>query len=962
MNRFFTIGLMTAALSACIGPIDDGKSSSSKAPSSSAVSVQSSSIRPQVPSSSSSLILSSSSSALPVSSRSSLPVSSSSLRVSSSSAPSLSSSVPPSSSSVRSSSSAPLPPVVGDANRGKLLLLGDLGTNGKCTGCHQDSDGDGYMSGPAPGAVIDPDRLGRLSARASYSTANGATDVAQYILANMSAFGTGGCNAQCASDIAAYLWSKRDGIEGPTPAQNACDLDAGEIRYGTRALKVLTQKEYTNSLKALFNAPLPKDYSSNIGADKKQKGFPNNIDLLITSDYFDRYEVVAGQVATWALANPASLDFTCREAAACARDFTQGFAAKAFRRPLTAQEVASYTQVITSASTPAVGLEWAIRSVLSSPQFLYRSELGRTVAKALLGEPVVAPQPPATSSEVRVGEPSTLVTLNDVTYDGSGFASYGAFKYVGGTPNYTWTGNDAVEVTVSGNGRFGLSIANKEIYQDNITSKVTLRFPVTHANGTGVFVQTFNQSSGTLQVSRLKVGPAVTSGSTGGSTATPTQGIDKTKLQTADANAYVLDAYEYAAAISYFLTASSPDDELMAAAASGAIFNRVELEKQIDRLIDSPLGREQVGAFAGLWFGTDKIMIPADTPRNGNPAFTAAVRESMAHEIREIFKESFYNEGDFLDIYRGDFTMLDKTLSDYYGIPGGGSRHLEFRRVATANTNRGGIFASGAFMATYAAVDQTSPVKRSVHFRQEILCQDVPAPTSLGADMLDRTEKLEAANLIRDDGMGTEAEYYTVVTSPKACDNCHKLIINPLFAVDDFDRFGRLRERKGDDVYQTAMTYYAKKLDQNGNPSLDVNGNPIFEAKPGTAVVESVGINAGGFLFGGAEVGSIGTAAIDDEARRQGIAFKGAKQLAQLAADKNLPGLEACLIDRSARLAFGEPLDKRLVDPNAGRTKEEQLNFDCVKSDVTEAYSASGNSARAVFKALALSDALLFRK
>lgn len=925
MNRIITVGLMAAALSACVSTDDPGSSSSSD-------------ISSQV--------------SLSSEQRSSL----------SSISSSMSSITPPS-----SSSSSSEPGLVGDALRGKALFLGDLGNNGKCTGCHQDPDGDGYIAGPGPGAVIDPDQLGARSATADY-VASGPSDVAQYIRGAMSALAVGGCDEQCSLDIATYIWFTRDGIDGPTPVSNSCELASDDIRYGNRSLKVLTKYEYSNSLQALFNRALPEDYSVEIGADDKEKGFPNNINLNITDSYFERYDAAAKKVAQWAIANPASLNFTCSAASTCAQAFTQTFAAKAFRRPLTAQEVANYTKVITSASTPTVGLEWAMRSVLSAPQFLYRSELGRTVAQALADEPTAAPAPSVTTDTgvLSVGEPSREFDMQGAEYDSAGLATYGSNDFKGANVDASiFTGNDAISITVVGKGIVGLNAKNEKVFEVTVDHSSPTTYTYLLPAGNGNYVQTFtgNGSEG-LKISRVKIGAAITGSGSGdvGGDVTPPAELPTAKLERADRNAYVLDAYEYASALSYFLTGGSPDEDLIAAAASGAIFDDSTLEEHVDRMMDSSLGRQQVGRFAGIWFGTDDILDTSKTPREGNAAFTAQVRESMAQEIREIFKESFYSEGDFLDIYRGSYTMLDKTLSDYYGIPGGGSGHMNFQRVDMSNSDRGGVFASGGFMATYAALERTSPVRRSVHFRQEMLCQNIPAPNSLGADNLDRDEKLEAANVIRDSAMGNEGEYFSVLTSPAACDSCHKLIINPLFATDDFDRFGRLHERRNGDVFQTAMSYFIKSLDDNGNEKLDEHGRNIYESKFGEATVSAVAVNQGGYLYGGYGVGDLGSSAIDDAENATGIAFKGAKNLGQLVAEKNLPGLAACLVDRSSRLAFGEPLDERLVGENTFRTDEQKLNFNCVKSDVTQAYETSGNSARAVFKALAMSDALLFRK
>ena len=63
----------------------------------------------------------------------------------------------------------------------------------------------------------------------------------------------------------------------------------------------------------------------------------------------------------------------------CADSFCDGFAARAFRRTLTSAERARYRDIIISSGQPQAGITTALQAVLSSPNFLYRSELGQTV-------------------------------------------------------------------------------------------------------------------------------------------------------------------------------------------------------------------------------------------------------------------------------------------------------------------------------------------------------------------------------------------------------------------------------------------------------------------------------------------------------------------------------------------------------------------------------------------------------
>lgn len=62
--------------------------------------------------------------------------------------------------------------------------------------------------------------------------------------------------------------------------------------------------------------------------------------------------------------------------AACAEQFVRAFGRRAFRRPLTEPEVVRYRTVVTSAPRFEAGVRRALRAMLLSPSFVYRSELG----------------------------------------------------------------------------------------------------------------------------------------------------------------------------------------------------------------------------------------------------------------------------------------------------------------------------------------------------------------------------------------------------------------------------------------------------------------------------------------------------------------------------------------------------------------------------------------------------------
>lgn len=747
-----------------------------------------------------------------------------------------------------------------------------------------------------------------------------------------------GCDAQCSRDTAAYLWSLKDGQKGPGAVAVSC-TNPSAIHYGKRVLHVLTSYEYQNSLSQLFSAPLPADYSSpaKAGLDFEVARLPNHSQEALSESRLNAYYDNATEIANWAASTPGALPFSCDDPIQCSTDFITEFAYVAYRRALTDVEQAEIVTIFTGAASVEEGLKWALRTVLMSPNFLYRSELGTKVSD-LLANPVVAP---GTQYDF-AGTPTTLSTT----------------QLTGYTPvnlNYAWTGNDLIEITLSGvqqDGQWsiltvgtGYNVGNNVIHRVTVNHSTprTYYFPITTIPnnvplyiGHDVAAVPGVHNMAPMPVTSLKVGRL--------GQAEPVQD-DVAKLRAADQNAYALDPYEYAAALSFALTGSGPSKALLDAAVAGELVDSASREAHVDALIDSDLGQAQVERLAGKWFRTDGLI---NVVRN-DPAFTADVRQSMMREIREIYKHVFYN-GNFPSMYEGNFTFLDSTLSAFYGIPGGGSSHGNFRYVDTTSTLRGGVIASGGYMAYNAHMDYSSPIKRSAHFRQDVLCQAIPLPVNLE----DSEERAAAAETVKqrvEAGDITTAEYFDLQTNIKgsSCAACHNAIINPLFGIDDFDNVGRLRPRVNGNVVQDGLVF--------------VNGVAVPQGKSNLPIDF---VNKGGYLYAYDVVGTLSGAKADAaKAAGDGLPFKGAKDLGRVIVANDLPGIGACLVEKTTRFALGYTLDKAFLDPVEngfyGISNAQAAEFACVKNELNAAYSAS-KSPRDVLKAAVMSDAFRFRK
>lgn len=174
---------------------------------------------------------------------------------------------------------------------------------------------------------------------------------------------------------------------------------------GPAPLRRLSNTEYLYALGDLFPAlhltlpPLP--------ADNSVSGFDNEADAQAPSDVrIARFETIANLYAAAAAKDIAAVTgcadwATPSHAAACSAEFIHATGARMFRRPLTAEEQAHFTQKFTSWATAVdfpAAVQLTLSAMLQAPQFLYRAEPVDDVAPTT--EPYVAVEPYALASRL----------------------------------------------------------------------------------------------------------------------------------------------------------------------------------------------------------------------------------------------------------------------------------------------------------------------------------------------------------------------------------------------------------------------------------------------------------------------------------------------------------------------------------------------------------------------------------
>lgn len=252
----------------------------------------------------------------------------------------------------------------------------------------------------------------------------------------------------------------------------------------------------------------------------------------------------------------------------------------------------------------------------------------------------------------------------------------------------------------------------------------------------------------------------------------------RSELGVQQGDVYQLSQWEIASLLSYTYTGSAPDAVLLDAAANNQLSSKAQLQAQAERMLASEAGRRQMAHFAAEWWDADSEVIGS---KNGDyyPGYTPQIIQSMVAELKNFFLEvTFESTGGFEELYLADYAMVNDGLSRYYGL--GGQNGTDFYRVTSPE--RGGVLGLGAIMAANASTEETSPVKRGIFVREQLLCDElppIPRDVNIAAPDLDPTKPIR--------------ERFTAHSENAVCWNCHQFIDDIGYALEVFDAAGRFR-------------------------------------------------------------------------------------------------------------------------------------------------------------------------
>ena len=180
-----------------------------------------------------------------------------------------------------------------------------------------------------------------------------------------------------------------------------------------------------------------------------------------------------------------------------------------------------------------------------------------------------------------------------------------------------------------------------------------------------------------------------------------------------------------ASRLSYFLTASTPDAPLLAAAAANKLDTPDGIRAEVTRLLGTEKGKRGLANFAREFFQLDAFAAkPMDDPR-----YTATLRKAMSDEVQYLYGGLVAAGVDALEIIDTNKAYVNDELARVDGITGITSK-TNVPAVLPADIPRAGILGRGPFLAGTSADKggATAPILRGLFIAQSLLCRDVPPP------------------------------------------------------------------------------------------------------------------------------------------------------------------------------------------------------------------------------------------
>lgn len=271
-----------------------------------------------------------------------------------------------------------------------------------------------------------------------------------------------------------------------------------------------------------------------------------------------------------------------------------------------------------------------------------------------------------------------------------------------------------------------------------------------------------------------------------------------------DSDANLVDDFEMASRLSFFLWGSIPDEELLAAAKSGQLSAPKQLTIQFERMLKDRKLKRFCDSFPSQWLQLERI-ISSVPNRDKFPQFYFSKYRDSMHMMLEpllLFETVLIENKSIVQLIDSDFTYRSPLLENAYGelkserykdknVNGGAVGVLKFIRVPVSDRRNGGVITNAAVMTMTSGPERTQPITRGAWIAG-VIFNDPPEPPPADVPALGEKPPTGEENL-------TLRERLAMHRKRSDCRGCHEQI-DPLgFALENYNAVGVWRDKYEND-------------------------------------------------------------------------------------------------------------------------------------------------------------------
>ncbi|MCA9065169.1 MAG: DUF1592 domain-containing protein, partial [Planctomycetaceae bacterium] len=187
----------------------------------------------------------------------------------------------------------------------------------------------------------------------------------------------------------------------------------------------------------------------------------------------------------------------------------------------------------------------------------------------------------------------------------------------------------------------------------------------------------------------------------------------------------LLDQYELASRLSYFLWNAPPDQQLLECARTGRLYE--QLDQQTDRMIDDAQFSQFTDEFVPQWLSLEKLAV-LEPDRNRFPELTRDVKQQLAQEPVHLFRYLVRQNRPVSELISADYIVANEVVAAYYHLGDQTEQGFDFVRIPHQRADLGGVLSQAGILAGLSNGREPNPVKRGAWVARKIVAEPPADP------------------------------------------------------------------------------------------------------------------------------------------------------------------------------------------------------------------------------------------